>query len=150
MDSVEHPEDDKWTVKLHPLFNKQRQALIDKAIALKSRLTEKEYRTHSDVKRLAAIERAISQLIPENPMQARFMLRSPLDKFQRLKGFGIGDRYRLFFKAIPEIKTVVVLWLGYPRRDGDKKKDCYQVFKKKIERGEVPTDVSKLVDECDP
>lgn len=28
-------------------------------------------------------------------------------------------------------KIIIILWLGFPRKEGDKK-DCYQVFTKKL------------------
>ncbi|NDJ22001.1 hypothetical protein GS682_10200 [Nostoc sp. B(2019)] len=36
------------------------------------------------------------------------------------------------------------LWLGFPRKEGDKK-DCYQVFTKKVENGEFPQSIDELL-----
>ncbi len=50
---------------------------------------------------------------------------------------GLPERYRLFFRAFKKQKIIIILWLGFPRKEGDKK-DCYQVFTKKVENGEFP------------
>jgi len=33
----------------------------------------------------------------------------------------------------------MILWLGYPRRDGDRN-DCYAVFTRLVQRGGLPED----------
>jgi toxin YhaV len=50
------------------------------------------------------------------------------------------------------MKAIVILWLGYPRKEGDKK-DCYTVFAKMIDtgvpvlrdRGQFPEDIAELM-----
>jgi toxin YhaV len=61
-----------------------------------------------------------------------------LQKYGRLKKMGLPNRMRLFFRAFKEKKVIIILWLGFPRKEGDKK-DCYQVFSKKV-----------LLNECEP
>ena len=60
----------------------------------------------------------------------------------------LNDRYRLFFKAYKEQKTIIILWLGYPRKDGDKN-DCYTVFKKMVSNGIFAGSIEELIAECD-
>lgn len=43
---------------------------------------------------------------------------------------------------------IVILWLGWPRKKGDKK-DCYEVFTKMVYRGEFPDSIEKLIAECE-
>jgi toxin YhaV len=59
---------------------------------------------------------------------------------------GLPDRYRLFFRAIQtkEYKAIFVLWLGYPRKQGDKN-DCYKAFTKMVERGDFPNSLDALI-----
>lgn len=52
--------------------------------------------------------------------------------------------YRLFFKVFQERSSIVILWMGYPRKEGSKI-DCYTVFKKKVSRGEVPANFNDLM-----
>jgi toxin YhaV len=63
---------------------------------------------------------------------------------------GIPNRYRLFFRALqtPEHKAIFILWLGYPRKEGDKK-DCYKVFSKMVEKGNFPKSLNELLLESD-
>ena len=73
--------------------------------------------------------RAIKETIPADPLASRFALTGSLKRYSRVKKMGIPNRYRLFFRVFKseEQKSVFILWLGYPRREGDKK-DCYAVF----------------------
>lgn len=59
---------------------------------------------------------------------------------------GIPDRYRLFFRAIEsgEQKTIFILWLGYPRKEGDKN-DCYRAFTRMVVRGDFPDSLEDLI-----
>lgn len=41
---------------------------------------------------------------------------------------------------------IIILWLGFPRKEGDKK-DCYQVFSQKVLSGEFPDSLEELLSE---
>jgi toxin YhaV len=60
----------------------------------------------------------------------------------------VGDAgaNRLFFKVFDtaEMKAIVILWLGYPRKEGDRNY-CYTVFTKMVDRGEFPEHVTELI-----
>jgi toxin YhaV len=43
-----------------------------------------------------------------------------------------------------EYKAIFVLWLGYPRKQGDKN-DCYKAFTKMVERGDFPNSLDALI-----
>jgi toxin YhaV len=64
-----------------------------------------------------------------------------------MKKMGLPQRYRLFFKvfATAQMKAIVILWLGYPRKDGDRN-DCYTVFTKMVDRGEFPETLEELIE----
>jgi toxin YhaV len=51
----------------------------------------------------------------------------------------------LFFRAFDEQKTIIILWLGFPRKEGDKK-DCYRVFSKLVANGEFPENMTTFLD----
>ncbi len=118
---------DQQLDSLEKIAEKQR-ARVDKG-----QLTEAGYKTHPMVKQLAAVARAIQELVPSNPYHDDFRLRDDLKNYGRVKKKGIDKRYRLFFRAleIDGFKVIIFLWLGYPRKDGDKN-DCYSKFKKCI------------------
>ncbi len=59
---------------------------------------------------------------------------------------GLPNRYRLFFRTLqtPDHKAIFILWLGYPRKAGDKN-DCYKTFAKMVERGDYPESLDELL-----
>ena len=81
-------------------------------------------------------------------MSSAFALSGPLRRYGRLKGLGLPDRYRLFFRVFEANgrKVLLILWLGFPRKEGDRN-DCYAVFQQMVRRGDLPQDWDKLQDE---
>ena len=137
-----------WTIFFHPLFFAQWSELVNKVKQLKIKKEPSEFRVHPSVKLLKAIDVGIKEKIPQDPFAAYFALKKPLQKYGRLKKMGLPNRYRLFFRAFKEKKIIIILWLGFPRKQGDKK-DCYQVFSKKIAQGQFPESLASLLAECD-
>lgn len=91
----------------------------------------------------------IKEKIPEDPFASRFALSGSLKKYGRVKKMGLPDRYRLFFRAVlypenPEHKAIFILWLGYPRKAGDKN-DGYKAFTKMVKRGDFPESLDELL-----
>lgn len=131
---------------LKRLFGKQRRDLQAEVRSLKEKLPQAEYRRHPTVKLYAGVMRAIRERIPADPLASRFALSGSLKRYSRVKKMGIPNRYRLFFKVfqVPEKKAIFILWLGYPRKEGDKK-DCYTAFRKMVERGDFPTSLDELL-----
>ncbi|MDF5714686.1 MAG: type II toxin-antitoxin system YhaV family toxin, partial [Rhizonema sp. NSF051] len=103
--------------------------------------------TDPDVKLLKALDIGIKEKIPQDPFASHFILQKPLHKYGRLKKMGLPARYRLFFRAFKEQKIIIVLWLGFPRKEGDNN-DCYHVFSKKVADGDFPENVKELLSEC--
>ncbi len=128
------------------LFGKQRRDLQAEVRRLKGILPTEEYLTHPSVKLYTAIMVAIKEKIPIDPYAAHFALTGPLKKYGRVKGMGLDSRYRLFFRALqtPDHKALFILWLGYPRKEGDKN-DCYRAFTKMVERGQFPDSLDDLL-----
>ncbi|MFN6477712.1 type II toxin-antitoxin system YhaV family toxin [Nostoc sp. DedQUE07] len=137
-----------WQIFFYPLFNEQWVELRNRVRFLKNELPKEEFITHSDVKFLKALNIGIKEKIPQDPFASHFALQKPLQKYSRLKKMGLPERYRLFFRAFKEPKIIIILWLGYPRKEGDKK-DCYQVFSKKVENGDFPESINNLLAECE-
>ncbi|NJM67329.1 MAG: type II toxin-antitoxin system YhaV family toxin [Acaryochloris sp. RU_4_1] len=136
-----------WEVYfLRRLFGKQRRDLQAEVKRLKATLPYDDYVRHPTVKLYAAIMRAIKEKIPVDPFASNFVLTGPLKKFSRVKKMGIPHRYRLFFRAfqVSQGQSIFILWLGYPRKEGDKN-DCYRVFRKMVERGDFPTSLDELI-----
>ena len=134
-----------WTILFHPLFNDQWQQLLNLVKSLRSRLSQEEFVQHPQVKLFKALTVGIEEKIPNEPLASYFALRKPLDKYSRLKKMGLPNRYRLFFKVFPQQKVIIILWLGFPRKEGDKK-DCYRVFTKMVKKGQFPLSLKDLID----
>lgn len=137
-------EKNGWKIYFHPLFYQQWQELVNKVKHLKGKLTTEKFVTHSDVKLLKAIDIGIKEKIPTNPFASYFCLQKPLQKYSRLKKMGLPARYRLFFRVFKEANTIIILWLGYPRKEGDKK-DCYKVFSQLVTQGNFPEDMASFL-----
>jgi toxin YhaV len=88
----------------------------------------------------------IKEKIALDPLAAQFALTGPLRRYGRMKGMGLPHRYRLFFRAFTseERQVILVLWLGYPRKAGDKR-ECYEVFTKMIGNGNFPDGLQELL-----
>jgi toxin YhaV len=101
-------------------------------------------------KLFTAIVIGIEDEIASNPLASYFSLTGALKRYKRLKKMGLPKRHRLFFKVFDtaETKAIVILWLGYPCQEGDKKY-CYEVFTKMVNRGEFPENISELIIEED-
>lgn len=138
-----------WEIYFHPqLFDHQYQELFERVSRLHEQLPETEYKTHATVKLFAAITIAIETKIPADPFASHFALTGALKRYGRVKKMGLPQRYRLFFRAFDteNLKAIVILWLGFPRKEGAKD-DCYQVFTKMIERGRFPDSLDELLTE---
>ncbi len=147
-----------WTILFHPLFARQWQELLKSVELLKSRLPQQDFVRHPQVKLFKALTVGIENKIPQDPLASYFALKKPLEKYNRLKKMGLPigfadstasladasrHRYRLFFKVFPQEKAIIFLWLGFPRKEGDKH-DCYRVFSKMVERGQFPNQLQDL------
>lgn len=63
-----------------------------------------------------------------------------------MKGLGLPHHYRLFFRAFSREgrQVLIILWLGYPRKAGDRR-DCYEVFTKMVNNGNFPDSLQELL-----
>ena len=95
-------------------------------------------------------DEGIKERIAADPYASRFALTGPLRRYGRLKGLGLPDRYRLFFRPFEaeSRRLLLILWLGFPRKDGDRN-DCYAVFTRLVQRGELPENWESLQRELD-
>jgi toxin YhaV len=135
-----------WTILFYTDFEIQWADLTAKVVKLKSRLDPKDFAIHPDVKLLKAIDSGIRAKISLDPFASHFSLRKPLDRYGRLKKMGLPQRYRLFFRAFADRRVIIILWLGFPRKEGDRR-DCYQVFSRMLANGKLPDSYESLVAE---
>lgn len=86
-----------WKLLYHPVFGDRYAQLRARARELKASLPPREFTKHPDVKLVAAVRRAILEIIPEDPNRPDFWLGADLAAFRRVKGYGLPDRYRLYY-----------------------------------------------------
>lgn len=139
-----------WQIVFQPqLFAQQYAELKAEVKRLKQALPSEDFLRHPRVKLLAAVMAAIKEHIAADPYSSRFALKGPLRHYGRLKGLGLPDRYRLFFRPFEagEVRILLILWLGFPRKEGDRN-DCYAAFSRLVSRGEFPDNWQDLQREC--
>ena len=140
-----------WEIYFHrQLFGEQRRQLREEVKKLKDTLSADEFVTHPKAKLLAAVMAGIKEKIVLDPFASHFALQGPLKHYGRIKRMGLPPRYRLFFRAFEEQnrRMLIVLWLGYPRKEEDKN-DCYAVFTRKVNNGEIPDVLEGLLKEVE-
>jgi len=142
-----------WQIAFQPqLFARQYAELKAEVRRLKQEqeLEPAAFVQHPQVKLLAAVMEGIKERIAADPYARRFALSGPLRRYGRLKGLGLPDRYRLFFRPFEEggQRLLLILWLGFPRKEGDRN-DCYAAFSRMVRRGDFPEDWGALQRELD-
>lgn len=131
-----------WKLLYHPVFGDRYAQLRARARELKASLPAGEFSTHPDVKLVAAIRRAILEIIPEDPNRPDFWLSADLAAFRRVKGYGLPDRYRLYYVFSSTASTVIILYLNDSaslRKDAAKT-DPYRVFARLVRSGSIGKD----------
>lgn len=109
------------------------------------------YKQHPKTKLLASVYRSISETVPANPADPVFRLGHTLGRqnsnWRRVKK-GLPQRYRLFFMfASNPLQVIIYTWLNDDdslRKEGSRT-DVYEVFKRMLERGEVPSTIDELI-----
>lgn len=109
------------------------------------------YKAHPKTRLLASVYKAITQLVPANPDHADFRLGKTLGgeytNWRRVKQ-GMPDRYRLFFRfASSPVRLIVYVWFNDEDtlRKAGSKTDVYEVFKRMLARGDVPSSIADLL-----
>lgn len=133
-------------IYFHPVFLKQYEELVSDVKRQALKLDSDKLTQHRDFKMLKSLRRLIKEVIPVDPFASYFRLDDDLVKYKRVKKLGLSNRHRLFFKplVINDEKVIVILWLGYPRKEGDKN-DCYKVFAKMVASGYFPENSQELL-----
>ena len=130
------------------------KAALDELEADVTRLAKLDptgYKAHPKTRLLASVYKVITQQVPANPDHPDFRLGKTLGgeyaNWRRVKK-GLPDRYRLFFRfASSPVKLIVYVWFNDEDtlRKAGAKTDVYAVFRRMLERGEVPTSIVALL-----
>jgi toxin YhaV len=129
---------------------------LEQAVTKLAQQDPSGYKSHPKTRLLASIYKAITQMVPANPDHPDFRFGKTLGaqytNWRRVKK-GMPDRYRLFFRfASRPIKLIVYIWFNDEDtlRKAGSKTDVYEVFKRMLSRGQVPTSINDLVAESTP
>ncbi|GGD39049.1 type II toxin-antitoxin system YhaV family toxin [Sinisalibacter lacisalsi] len=135
-----------WSIYAHPLFLDQLEALIEE-VEDRKRKNPTGYTGHNSAKRLAAIYKLATEVIPADPSAPQFRQGDTLGPHRkhwfRAKFF---QQYRLFYRFDSAMKVIVLAWVndeGTLRAYG-KKTDAYATFRSMLEDGNPPDDFEQL------
>ncbi len=139
-----------WVICAHPVFLEQYESLITEVEKLK-KSDPHNYKNKNSAKRLAAIQRLVFEIIPNDPTLPEYRLGITLGEehkhWFRAKFF---QQYRLFFRFHKESKIIVFAWVNDEdtKRAYDSKTDAYKVFKKMLRNKRPPSDWNALLKEA--
>lgn len=139
-----------WNLFQFKPFAQRLQALTQDVARL-AQADPADYKLHPKTKLLACVYRSMTDTAPANPADPAFRLGHSLGKtngnWRRVKK-GLPQRYRLFFMfASNPLAVVIYAWLNDEdtlRKEGSRT-DVYEVFKRMLERGEVPSSINELI-----
>ena len=139
-----------WTVIAHEEFLAGLERLIAEATEVRAR-HPRDYLSRNAFKRLAAVVRLYSVVIPSDPSSDVFRQAHTLGPaythWRRAKFF---QQYRLFFRYHSASKVIVLGWLndGGTLRSYGSRTDAYSVFHGMLESGHPPDDWEVLLTEA--
>ena len=136
-----------WTVIAHELFLSNLEQLFVEAAEVRARHAG-DYTSRNAFKRLAAVIKLYSKLIPADPSSDAFRQGRTLGPgythWRRAKFY---QQYRLFFRYHSPSKVIIIGWLN----DGDtlraygSRSDAYAVFRNMLDSGRPPDDWDMLL-----
>ncbi len=126
---------------------------LERTVTKLARQDPAGYKSHPRTRLLASIYEAITQTVPADPDHPDLRLGKTLGReytnWRRVKR-GMPDRCRLFFRfASKPIKLIVYVWFNDEDtlRKAGSKTDVYEVFRRMLSRGQVPTSMQELLKE---
>jgi len=129
----------------------QRLATLTQDVARLAQADPVGYKQLPKTKLLASVYQSMTVTVPTNPADPVFRLAHTLGKthgnWLRVKK-GLPQRYRMFFMfASKPLAVVIYAWLNDEdtlRKEGSRT-DVYDVFKRMLERGDVPSTIVELI-----
>lgn len=136
-----------WAIFAHPLFLAQLEALTKQVETLK-RKDPSAYMKKNASKRLAAINKLVFEVIPQDPTRAEYRQGGTLgDDHKHWFRAKFFQQYRLFFRYHAASKVIVFAWVNdeNSKRAYESDGDAYRVFRKMLESGHPPDDWAQLL-----
>ncbi|MBO9406175.1 type II toxin-antitoxin system YhaV family toxin [Shimia sp. R9_1] len=139
-----------WSIFAHPLFLDQLESLISEVEARKSK-DPKTYSSKNCSKRLAAILKLISTVVPADPASPTFRQGGTLgDERKHWFRAKFFQQFRLFFRFNMKDKIIVFAWVNDEdtKRAYGSKTDAYATFRSMLEDGNPPDSYDDLLIEA--
>ena len=136
-----------WTLLFHTELIRQ-LGKLEEASKRAQRKNLHGFASNANVKLLRAVNRAMAEVIPQEPSRAGYRqgntLGTPYRHWRRAK---IGRRFRLFFRYDAKAKVIVYAWMNDERtlRSSGSKTDPYTVFARMLAQGSPPDDWASLI-----
>lgn len=130
-----------WDQFAHPLLLDQLDKLVA-AVERERAKKPKSYQSGANAKLLAALQRLIFEVIPEDPSRAEYRQGSTLGadrKYWFRAKFG-GGRFRLFFRYDSKSRIIVYAWVNDETtlRTYGAKTDAYAAFRGMLDKDTPP------------
>ena len=136
-----------WRLLFYTEFSRQRGKLKDAAERAR-RKDPRGFASNSTVKLLRAVDRAMADVIPQDPSRAEYRQGNTLGRgYRHWRRARIGRRFRLFFRYDAKAKVIVYAWMNDERtlRSSGSKTDPYTVFARMLAQGNPPDDWASLI-----
>ena len=136
-----------WRLLFYTEFSRQRGKRKDAAERAR-RKDPQGFASNSTVKLLRAVDRATSEVIPQDPSRAEYRQGNTLGRdYRHWRRAKIGRRFRVFFRYDAKAKVIVYAWMNDERtlRSSGSKTDPYTVFARMLTQGGPPDDRASLI-----
>ncbi len=136
-----------WRLLFYTEFGRQRGRLKEAAERAR-RKDPQGFESNVNVKLLRAVDRAVSEVIPQDPSRAEYRQGNMLGRgYRHWRRAKIGRRFRVFFRYDARAKVIVYAWINDERtlRSSGSKTDPYRVFAGMLARGNPPDDWASLI-----
>ncbi|MCY4004197.1 MAG: type II toxin-antitoxin system YhaV family toxin [Rhodospirillales bacterium] len=136
-----------WRLLLYTEFSRQ-LGRLEAAAERARRMDPQGFASNANVKLLRAVDRTISEVIPQDPSRAEYRLGNTLGKgYRHWRRARIGRRFRLFFRYDTRAKVIVYAWINDERtlRSSGSRTDPYAVFARMLARGNPPDEWAALM-----
>jgi toxin YhaV len=136
-----------WKLYWHPAFKEKFDKLLSAVQSIKENRPA-ELNTNDRSKLLKRILEIILEEIPQDPNHANYAQGNTLGEANRhWRRAKFLQRFRLFFRFSTSSKIIIYAWVNDENtlRQTGAKTDAYEVFEKRLKRGEPPTSWDDLL-----
>ena len=136
-----------WRLLFYTEFSTQRGKLKDAAERAR-RKDPHGFASNANVKLLRAVDRAMSEVIPQDPSRAEYRQGNTLGRgYRHWRRAKIGRRFRVFFRYDAKARVIVYAWMNDKRtlQSAGSKTDPYTVFATMLAQGDPPNDWASLI-----